>query len=397
MIDKRFPAEVAELQPPANGCAVAIAMHNADCQAEVCLRETSAFPLSAVENAYALTCRVSSILKATAEDVRYAYRLLLGREPDEVGFKNNVERMNRSASTTLELSDLFMDSLEFLIKHGHLLDVSEPTHLRSPGALLNCQSCTQRQIDSHAFRFWASRLRERPGKLQRKLWEWCYIAQALYERGRLESGRRGLGFAVGTEPLTSLFAKMGCTITATDLGRSGSDRAGWVTTNQNAASLADLNVRGICEPNELASRASFRAVDMKKIPTDLRDYDFLWSSCAMEHLGSLDAGMAFVRNAMNCLAPGGIAVHTTELNCESDDKTWETEHDVVYRKKDLLRLASGLTEAGFKVAPFNFDLGDSKADGLVNEPPYNTQGSLKPRIGGFVSTSFGLIIEKLAQ
>ena len=37
--------------------------------------------------------------------------------------------------------------------------------------------------------------------VNRKFWEWCAIAQALEERNLLVSGSRGLGFAVGTEPL----------------------------------------------------------------------------------------------------------------------------------------------------------------------------------------------------
>ena len=43
------------------------------------------------------------------------------------------------------------------------------------------------------------------------------IAQALYERGKLKPGSRGLGFAVGKEPLSDLFASFGCDVVATDL------------------------------------------------------------------------------------------------------------------------------------------------------------------------------------
>ena len=54
-------------------------------------------------------------------------------------------------------------------------------------------------------------------RLHRKIWEFCFIAQALDERGMLARGRRGLGFAVGTEPLPAMFASRGCAIVATDL------------------------------------------------------------------------------------------------------------------------------------------------------------------------------------
>ena len=56
----------------------------------------------------------------------------------------------------------------------------------------------------------------------------------------------------------------------------------------------------------------FRAVDMNDIPPDLRGFDFTWSSCALEHLGTLRAGADFVVEQMTCLRPGGVAVHTTE-------------------------------------------------------------------------------------
>lgn len=46
-------------------------------------------------------------------------------------------------------------------------------------------------------------------RLNRKIWEWCYVAEALSERGMLLPGRRGLGFAVGQEPLVALFASAG--------------------------------------------------------------------------------------------------------------------------------------------------------------------------------------------
>jgi hypothetical protein len=40
--------------------------------------------------------------------------------------------------------------------------------------------------------------------MHRKLWEWCAIAQVLEERGMLTADRKGIGFAVGQEPLASL-------------------------------------------------------------------------------------------------------------------------------------------------------------------------------------------------
>ena len=57
----------------------------------------------------------------------------------------------------------------------------------------------------------------------------------------------------------------------------------------------------------------FSVVDMNAVPEDLRDFDFSWSSGAVEHLGTLGAGADFVLAQMDCLRPGGVSVHTTEF------------------------------------------------------------------------------------
>ena len=67
----------------------------------------------------------------------------------------------------------------------------------------------------------------------------------------------------------------------------------------------------------------YRDVDMNAIPRDLRDFDFTWSSCALEHLGTLAAGMDFVVNQMACLGPEGRLCTRTEYLVSSNDVTVE--------------------------------------------------------------------------
>jgi hypothetical protein len=58
-----------------------------------------------------------SNLKGTTEDLRHAYRLLLGREPDDAGFtslKNHVQANRPSAP---EIAALFFASAEFKSRH----------------------------------------------------------------------------------------------------------------------------------------------------------------------------------------------------------------------------------------------------------------------------------------
>ena len=259
------------------------------------------------------------------------------------------------------------------------------------GKLISCQ-CTQAQLQSHDFRNWALKMHEDLGRMHRKLWEYCFITQALSERGMLIPGKRGLGFAVGTEPLPALFASLGCEIIATDLDTEEARQQGWVDTSQHAASLDSLNDRGICPPDQFQKRVDFRFVNMREIPDDLGTYDFIWSSCSLEHLGSLQLGEEFIYNSLKHLKPGGVSVHTTEYNVQSNFFTIKEGGSVIYRKRDLKRIAKKLRKQGFKIE-LDFTEGKMPYDAIVDEPPYTGNVHLKLRLEGFVATSFGLIIE----
>ncbi len=256
-----------------------------------------------------------------------------------------------------------------------------------PGVI--SQACTSAQIDSARFAWLCAELR-RQHLCHRKKWEWCYILQALYEHGAIGEGRRGLGFGVGTEPLTAYLAAHGCHITATDLPTTDHHHESWASTGQHADSLEEINRDGLCDPAVLRERVTFQPVDMNAVPADLTGFDFTWSSCALEHLGDLDAGIAFVERSMRCLSPGGVAVHTTEYNVSSDDDTVETGDTVAYRRRDLRRLARALRSAGHEIE-LTFGLGSGPADRHIDVVPF-TNTHLKVALEGHVITSFGIIV-----
>src|SRR5512142_3001023 len=108
--------------------------------------------------------------------------------------------------------------------------------------MLTSRLCTQAQMQSKEYEEWCARIREAP-RLHRKQWEFVYIAQALFERGMLAPGKRGLGFGVGQEPLAALFASYGCEIVATDQDPRDAKSSGWTDTGQYPESLAGLNGR----------------------------------------------------------------------------------------------------------------------------------------------------------
>src|SRR5258708_9821643 len=198
--------------------------------------------------------------------------------------------------------------------------------------MLRSQLCSAESLRSPALRAWAERLRPmwaagdeaREVMLHRKMWEWLFIAEALQERGMLAPGRTGLGFGVGQEPLVALFAAAGCDVVATDQPHDSAVASGWTDSSVEwSGGLEDLNAFGLCGAAEFEQRVAYRPVDMTSIPADLRGFDFAWSSCALEHLGTLAAGMDFVVAQMDCLRPDGVAVHTTEYLVSSNSATVE--------------------------------------------------------------------------
>jgi SAM-dependent methyltransferase len=260
---------------------------------------------------------------------------------------------------------------------------------------LGCRLCTEAQLRSPTFRRWLAEMRQ-PYRPHRKFWEWAYIAQALHERGVLRPGARGLGFAVGAEPLAAVFAARGCAVVATDLDPGTADllAARWLTSGQHATSYDLLNARGICPADEFARRVQLRYVDMNAIPDDLTGFDFVWSSCSLEHLGSLEHGMRFLENMARCLRPGGVAVHTTEFNVLSDHRTIEAGGDVLFRRRDIEEIADRLAAVGCRLAERDYHAGDSGNDWKVDMPPYQFHQHLKLDYAGYVITSIGLIATK---
>jgi 2-polyprenyl-3-methyl-5-hydroxy-6-metoxy-1,4-benzoquinol methylase len=266
---------------------------------------------------------------------------------------------------------------------------------------LKSSLCTQAQIESESFRFWSEKLRpawdgSRSGlKIlhHRKLWEWCFIAQALWERGLLRAGRRGLGFGVGREPLAALFASYGCEIVASDLDEASARKDGWVDTNQHAALLEVLNEHGLCPPEAFWRRVRFREINMNSLPKDLRDFDFTWSSCSFEHLGSIRRGREFIHNMMHCLKPGGVGVHTTEFNLSSNRDTIDHAQTVLFREQDISEMVRALQSGGHRIE-LDLTPGDDIYDRYIDLPPYKPNPHLKLQFGAFVTTSLGLIIEK---
>jgi len=256
--------------------------------------------------------------------------------------------------------------------------------------------CTFDQLDSPRSHHWAAALKE-PWRAHRKLWELAYICQTLDERGMLQPGRRGLGFAVGAEKLPALFAARGCKITATDLPSDDERNRQWAQTGQWVGNLASLSHPEICPEQVFRDNVSYRPVDMNKIPDDLTGFDFTWSTCSFEHCGSIELGLRFLEEQMRCLAPGGIAVHTTEFNLSSNAATVMDGACVIFRLKDIEWIITALRDAGHDVEPLDLSTGTRELDRHIDVAPYCQDRHLRLDLFGYASTSIGLIIRKSTQ
>lgn len=230
--------------------------------------------------------------------------------------------------------------------------------------------------------------------MHRKTWEFAYIFHRLNRAGVLKRGRRGLGFGVGAEKMPAIFASMGAKITATDAPMDMAGE-GWRETGQHSASKEDLFYPEIISRATFDKMVMFDGCDMNNISPALKDFDFCWSSCALEHLGSIQHGLDFILNSVeSTLKIGGYACHTTELNMSSDDKTLETEGCVLFRKQDLLGLCKKLEERGHWVEPLKIEPGELPPDYLVDVPPYASNPHLKLLLASYVTTSVGLLVRR---
>lgn len=270
---------------------------------------------------------------------------------------------------------------------------------------LTCRASTQADLESTWAAHWCGQL-QMPVLFHRKVWELAYVLQAIHEHGHIREGARGLGFGCGVEPLPSYLAAHRVSVTMTDLPQSEAAEAGWSATNQHAATASMAFQPHLVSREQFDENVTLRAVDMNAIPQDLSGYDFCWSICALEHLGSIEQGLAFIENALNTLKPGGLSVHTTEFNISAEGATVDNWPTVLFQQKHFETLATRLRALGHDVAALDFALGDRPLDRFIDLPPFHHDlpddlaewlggpQHLKVAVDGFAATCYGLIIRK---
>ncbi len=288
-----------------------------------------------------------------------------------------------------------------LAEHVYASGVLNEPVPEAPGPVpLTSKLCVQADMKQPWFRYWAAQLNRAP-LAHRKVWEDAFVLQALWERGAMQQGRKGIGFAVGAESLPAYFASRGVHVLATDLDQADVRSQSWSTTNQHAASIAQLHRPALVAQDMFDLHCQYTPLDMNAIPARYHArFDFCWSICALEHLGSIEAGLSFIENSVKCLRPGGVAVHTTEFNLELTGETVDNWITVLFQRVHLDALAQRLALNGHALECVDYDAGSGVLDQFVDLPPFACTSHLNhPRsphlrvsVEGFAATSVGLII-----
>ena len=277
----------------------------------------------------------------------------------------------------------------------------KPTHIG-----LKSKPSTQKDLESDWAAYWCGQLGISVF-FHRKLWELAYVLQTFHENGCLRPGARGLGFGCGEEPIPSFLAAKGIDVLVTDLAPDQVMAAGWAATNQHTASR-DIAFRDYLVSREAFDRhVALRYVDMNEIPEDLTGFDFCWSICALEHIGSIAKGLDFLENSLKTLKSGGVSVHTTEFNFSRDDVTIDNWPTVLFQKRHFTEIAERLRAQGHYVAELDYNIGSDPLDKFIDVPPFEHDWTnymreqwakhsnhIKLSVDGFPATCFGIIIRK---
>ncbi len=356
-------------------------------------------------------------MPVSKEVAEWAVRLLLGYDKVD----DDVIELHRNGYDTVEaLRDNFMRTHEarrlfiqanadgpepfasktylippFLLRPPEFASVAtrfEPPTLDAPVS----QLCTYEQMQTETYGRLCRSLGLDAAVQHRKTWEFAFILAALEARGVLAPGRRGLGFGTGREMLPSLFAAAGVEVVATDAPADLDFSVNWAMGSQWAEGLNDLWRPDLVDQETFLRQVTFRPADMNNIPSELIDFDFCWSACAFEHLGSIRMGLDYLHNSLKPLKPGGVSVQTTEFNLSSNDRTIDQPGLCLFRKQDFEMVIDELTRAGHTVEPLNLWPGVTAVDEHIDLPPYSLP-HLKIELQGYLTTSIGVIITKGAD
>lgn len=248
------------------------------------------------------------------------------------------------------------------------------------------QLCTNAQFNEPVFERWLSAA-DLPRRNSHFQWGFVYILQALERYGVLQPGAKGVGFGVHADsPIPALLAGLGCEVLVT----APIEHIEVFDADKDECRRRAFRRESICSNGVFDQAVRFRSVDVAQVPEDVSGFDFCWSQSLLENFGSRERGLEFIANSMACIKMGGISVHTTSRYLPSGIDVPDDASDVVFRKKDIERLALDLVSHGHEVAQISY-ANDSGLDVAYIEHSSSVYGKSSSERGRYNVTSFGLI------
>lgn len=259
-------------------------------------------------------------------------------------------RFDRIEQRIAGLNDPLLEQARALAR----IDVSRHNRMGRPPTFERpvSQVVSSAQFESDAYERWHRILQPAASGSEgvlpryRKLWEWAYVLHLAELNGVLAPGRRAIGFGVGREPLPGVIASRGVEVLATDQAPELSTE--WAATSQHMGTIEEMEraARDAGAPNGMVRG---RYVDMTDVPDDVGTFHLVWSCGSLEHLGSPRAGLDFVLRTLDLLEPGGIAVHTTELDLVPQDVSVDYGHLAGYQPHELADFVEEVRARGFEM------------------------------------------------
>jgi SAM-dependent methyltransferase len=262
--------------------------------------------------------------------------------------------------------------------------------------MIKSKICTKSDFDTEDYRKVLLHFNEE-FRYHRKPWEIVSTIQVLQQFDMLDKDKIGLGFACGEESTPSVIAKLGGKALCTD--RDPKVDNTWEKSGQQASNKKSIHKEHIVDYNTFDNNIDFEYLDMNEVPAKyFGKFDYVWSTCAIEHLGSIKHGLYFVMNSLACLKPGGVAIHTTEYNLSSNENTLESPDLSFFRKRDILELIDLVEYYGYTVHkdPNMFARGTHEYDLYVDETYKYKEPivHINLRIDKYNMTGIRLIISK---
>jgi SAM-dependent methyltransferase len=175
----------------------------------------------------------------------------------------------------------------------------------------------------------ANELREVP-RFHRKQWESAMIFLALRRLGKLQPESTGLSMGGGKELILYALAQHVRQLVVTDLYDTQTD---WDCAKTDDPDTFIRHNKPFPVDDE---RLKALRMDMRDLHFPDRSFDFCYSTCAVEHIGTREDFLRHFNEVARVLTDDGVYVFTTEVSY--GDQTIKDEHNYVFSLRDLYEI-----------------------------------------------------------